>query len=142
MDVRLVDPLKSEGDPRFLESIFNVTIDPNILLLAGGLLVLGFIVFGKSFRTFSVSQRQKLLWSSWVKGGGFHQKFFHDNLVRGEFTKRCHSLQSQWRLWGTNSEFGKEVKFLNLSLGKSQSSVYRDIIIQLGLAGCTDQQSV
>ena len=47
MDLKLLNPVDiGQNDPRFLDSIFNITIDPAILVLAGGLLILGFVIFG------------------------------------------------------------------------------------------------
>ena len=47
MDVKISEDFIA-NDPRFLDSIFNTsTIDTN-LLLAGGLIIIAFVVFGKS----------------------------------------------------------------------------------------------
>ena len=51
MDVTLSDPvIWNEGDPRFLDSVFNISsIDTNLILFAGGLLILGFVLFGRFY---------------------------------------------------------------------------------------------
>ena len=59
MDVTLSDPiLLYNGDPRFLDSIFNISslgIDTNVLLFAGGVLILGFVLFGRFLISLYVS---------------------------------------------------------------------------------------
>ena len=47
MDVKISENFDA-NDPRFLDSVFNIsTLDTN-LLLAGGLIIIAFVVFGRS----------------------------------------------------------------------------------------------
>ena len=71
MDLKLSDP-NLQNDPRFLDSIFNISsIDTNILL-AGGLIIIAFILFGESHTTRGKQQNDliklnlvKQTWSGW-----------------------------------------------------------------------------
>eukprot|EP00090_Calanus_glacialis_P002033 TRINITY_DN11522_c0_g1_i1.p1 TRINITY_DN11522_c0_g1~~TRINITY_DN11522_c0_g1_i1.p1 ORF type:complete len:207 (-),score=31.08 TRINITY_DN11522_c0_g1_i1:49-669(-) len=70
MDVKLSDNFNA-NDPRLLDSIFNISsIDTNILILAGGLLILGFVIFEVAFFSMDVYSKK----TSLLGGIGFGQK--------------------------------------------------------------------